>query len=331
MDTSPLYALASLRFLVLSHLADLEHRLTQFEFEFDFDFDLDLDFESRSKALEGLKLQGEHKFREAKARARVGIEMLERIRADVCSHFPDLPMSPSLEGLANFKSRLPDVSSLEDLRSNIPDIRSHFPDVPPLPDMSLPESVRSRLPDMSLSETMRAHLPGVNMHMRMPTLPDLHIRDFHTGMDDVLSEMRHKLLEIDFRKPFKYIPTLSQSLENLHYHLSSMSSIDAVPSGLPNSPTFEFTPNTVLSDFLEYLSKSDIVKGMLDSAPEAIRESEEILERAAIEVSDALTRSVRGMRLINYSDLPHPWRNNPFVTYGYRFVLSSNSVHCLSF
>jgi adiponectin receptor len=149
-------------------------------------------------------------------------------------------------------------------------------------------------------------------------------------MDDVLSEMRHKLSEVDFHQPFKYIPTLSQSLENLHYHLSSMSSADAqAPSDLPKSLTFEFPPNNVLSDLLESLLKSDIVKEMLDSPSEIIVEGEEALERAVVEVSEALKRSLRGMKLINYSDLPHPWKNNPFVTYGYRFVIFSKSVHCL--
>jgi adiponectin receptor len=330
-DTSPLHALASLRFLVLSYLADLEHRLTQFEFQFDFDFDLELDFESKSKALEAWKLQGEHKLREAKARARTGIEMLKGIRADVCSHFPEFPT----EGLANFKSCLPDVSAmsipdvptLEDMRSNLPDIRSHLPDITTLPDMSLPESMRAHLPDMSLSETVRAHLPDMSIHMHMPTLPDLHIRDFQTGMDDVLSEMRHKLSEVDFHRPFKYIPTLSQSLENLHYHLSSMTTTDTQePLDLPKSLAFEFPPNNVLSDLLESLLNSDIVKELLESAPEIIEEGEEMLERAAIEVSDALKSSLHGMKLVNYSDLPHAWRNSPFVTYGYRFVVSRYSL-----
>jgi len=305
-DTSPLHALASLRFLVLFYLADLELRLTQFEFQFDFDFDLELDFESKSKALEAWKLQSEHKFRDAKARA---IEMLKGIRADVCSHFPELPMPPSLEGLTNF---MPDMSvmSLDDMRSNI---RSHLPGIPTLPDMSLPESMQ-----ISLSETVRAHLPDMSIHMH---IPDLHIGDLQTGMDDVLSEMRLKLSEVDFRQPFKYIPTLSQSLENLHYHLSSMSCTDAqAPSGSPKSLTFEFPPNNVLSDLLEFLLKSDIVKEVLDSSSDFIEEGEEILERTAVEVSDALKRSLHGMKLINYSELPHPWRNNPFVTYGYRLV-----------
>ena len=322
-DASPLYALASLRFLVLSYLADLEQRLTQF----DFDFDLELDLESKSKALETWKLHGEHKFQEAKASARTGLEMLNSIRADVYSHFPDLPMTSSLEGLTNFKSRFPDVSAvpmpdLENMRSNLPDIRSHLPDVSTLPDMSLPESVRAHLP-ISLSETVRNHLPGVNMHM--PTLPDLHIRDLQSGMDDVLSELRHKISEIDFHQPFKFIPTLSQSLENLHYHLSSMSSTDAhTPSDLPKPPIFEFTPNSVLADLLESLLQSDVVKEILASAPEVIQEGEEILERTALEVSEALEKSLRGMKLINYWDLPHPWRNNPFVTHGYRCVGSKS-------
>ena len=269
MHSSPMHALASLRFLVLSYLADLENSLT-------------------SPSLESWKLQGEHTLEEAKQRAQTALEMLEGIRADVCSHLPD-------PGLVKSRLRdMPDVPTLNEMRSHLPDI----------------QQMRSHLPDMA---DMRAHLPD------MPSLPD---------MDDVISDMRLKLddvrsrfNEIDFHKPFNYIPTLSRHLQNLHSYLSSM---EAPSSGFP---TTSFAPNTVLSNLLESLLNSEIVKEILESAPEVIEEGEDVLERAVVEVADALTRSLRGVRLIKYGDLPHPWRSNPFVTHGYRsvylFTLSS--------
>jgi len=269
MHSSPLHTLASLRFLVLSYLADLENSLTEFE----------------SPSLESWKLQGEHTLEDAKQRAQTALEMLEGIRADVCSHLPD----PGL-----VKSRLRDM-----------------PDVPTLNEM------RSHLPDI---QQMRSHLPD------MPSLPD---------MDDVISDMRLKLddvrsrfNEIDFHKPFNYIPTLSRHLQNLHSYLSSM---EAPSSGFP---TTSFAPNTVLSNLLESLLNSEIVKEILESAPEAIEEGEDVLERAVVEVADAVKRSLRGVRLIKYGDLPHPWRSNPFVTHGYRsvylFIYSNLLSSCLN-
>ena len=83
-------------------------------------------------------------------------------------------------------------------------------------------------------------------------------------MNDVrshFSDMRLKLndvfMNLDFQKPFGYIPTLSDHLENLHSHLSSMD----VPSGFPH--TF-FIPNTVLSDSLDPLLNSDVVQDILN-------------------------------------------------------------------
>lgn len=44
------------------------------------------------------------------------------------------------------------------------------------------------------------------------------------------------------------------------------------------------------------------------------------LGRATTEVTRAMERSLHGAKLITYSDLPSEWKNNPFVTHGYRFV-----------
>lgn len=44
------------------------------------------------------------------------------------------------------------------------------------------------------------------------------------------------------------------------------------------------------------------------------------LEGVMDEVRRAVLRSVEGVKLIAYSDLPHEWRNNPFVAHGYRFI-----------
>jgi len=52
----------------------------------------------------------------------------------------------------------------------------------------------------------------------------------------------------------------------------------------------------------------------------ALDQTEEALGRATTEVARAIERSVHGAKLITYGDLPPEWRNNPFVTHGYRFI-----------
>jgi len=53
---------------------------------------------------------------------------------------------------------------------------------------------------------------------------------------------------------------------------------------------------------------------------EDVDEVEVLVELAAQEVRDAVRRSLDGTRLIQYYDLPHQWRNNPYVIRGYRFI-----------
>jgi len=52
----------------------------------------------------------------------------------------------------------------------------------------------------------------------------------------------------------------------------------------------------------------------------SLSRTEDLLGKAAADVARAIERSVDGAKLITYGDLPTEWRNNPFVTHGYRFV-----------
>ncbi|PFH46188.1 hypothetical protein AMATHDRAFT_8127 [Amanita thiersii Skay4041] len=264
-SASPTHTLASLRLLVLYYLADIERRLTELE----------------SPYFETWKAKGEHKMEEARQWARTTLDMLQGIRAEVCSHLPELHLA-DMEGF--IKSRFPDfpdVSGLADVRLHlpeIPDVRSHLPDMPLLPELS---NVRSHLPDFGLS-------------------------DVRSKLDDV----RSRINDIDFRQPLSYIPTLSDRLKTLHSHLTAVE----VQAGLS---TTSLAPNTLLSDLLEALLASEVVSEVIED----VIEGEELFEKAALEVANAVKRSFQGVRLIRYSDLPQPWRNNPFVTHGYsRFI-----------
>ncbi|KAH9484973.1 hypothetical protein JR316_0001877 [Psilocybe cubensis] len=300
-SASPSQTLASLRFLVLSYLADLERRLSEFE----------------SPSFEAWMLQGELTIEEATQWARTALDMLKGIREDVCSHLPELPFADLSSMEAFVKSHLPDMPDVP----NFTEMRAHLPEMPHLPDMA---EMRAHLPDMphlpDMAE-MRSHLPDMpslpdmtEMRSHMPSIPHMdEVRSHLSDMCNKLDDVRTRFHEIDFQRPFSYIPTLSDHLENLHSHLSSLD----MPSGIP---TPSFTPNTVLADLLQSLLNSDLVKDILNSTPEIILEGEDMLERAAHEVAVAVKRSFEGVRLIKYSDLPYPWRNNPFVAHGYRFI-----------
>ncbi|RDB16685.1 Uncharacterized protein C30D11.11 [Hypsizygus marmoreus] len=264
-SASPTQTLASLRFLVLSYLADLERRLSNLE----------------SPDLEEWKAMGEMTIEEARQWAHTALEMLEGIRADVCSHLPEFHFADmSVENFVkSHLPELPDVPGLNEMRSHLPDmndVRSRFPDIPNLPDMP---DVRS------------------------------HISDMRLRLDDV----RSRFNDIDFKQPLNYIPTLSTHLQNLHSHLSTME----LPTGL-GVPGL--APSSIISDLLDALLSSELVLDLLSANPEIVEETEDMIQRAAKEVTQAIKRSLEGVRLIQYSDLPQQWRNNPFVTHGYRFI-----------
>lgn len=248
---SSIQKLASIRFLVLSYLADIEAQLAQLE----------------SPDVESWKAKGEFTIEEAKLCIRTALDMLQSIRDDVCSHFPELHLA---EGFKSHLPELPDVPSM-------PDVRAHFPDIPTV--RSHLSDVRSRLPSFDLSE-MRSRL------------------------DDV----RTRFHDIEFRKPSSYIPILSDRIRNLRSHLSSME----LPSGLE----FPSLANSLLSDLLDNLLSSDLLADT--QLPSSDFSPDDMIERAAKEVANAVTRSLEGVRLIKYADLPDKWRNNPFVVQGYR-------------
>lgn len=245
--------LASLRFLILSYLADLETRLSQLESPLSSNFGI----------TEAVKAKGELTLEEARIWAQVALEIMEKIRVDVRSHLPEFHFADiSVESFVkSHLPELPDVGTLNEMRSRLPDM----------------DDFRSRLPDFSLTE----------MSVRL---------------DDV----RARFADLDF-KPLDYIPVLSDHLQSLQTHLLSLE----LPSSInvPSLPS-----NSMLSDFFDSLLSSEIVAELKDDVDEA----EDMFERAAQDVKDAVKRSFEGSRLIQYYDLPHQWRNNPFVTGGYR-------------
>ncbi|KAJ7141365.1 hemolysin-III related-domain-containing protein [Mycena epipterygia] len=262
---SPAQALASLRFLVLSYLADLERRLSLFE--------------SRD-ALECIST------------AR---DMLQAIRADVCSHLPDLGAH-----LPDMDFHLPDI----DLKAHLPDIdfKSHLPDM----------DFKSHLPDMDFT----SHLPDMDF------LPDIDLKAHLPDLD--LKSLVARWHDLDFSRPLSYVPTLSARLRGLHAHLADGGFSFSAPSFTP--PSFDFPTPPALATFLAdvdaFLAELPRLPAAF-SLPCAVSVSARDLPDDADEadtVARALALSANGTRLIAYADLPEAWRNNAFVVTGYRFI-----------
>ena len=99
----------------------------------------------------------------------------------------------------------------------------------------------------------------------------------------------------------QYLSNLSDRLKSLHFHLSSFNALShmAFPS-FPSTAKLSELMDTVM---LRARSKS---------------RTGDPLGKPATEV--AIERSLYGAKLITYGDLPSEWRNNHFVTHGYRFV-----------
>ncbi|KAL0571262.1 inc metabolism membrane protein, partial [Marasmius crinis-equi] len=254
-SASPTQTLASLRFLVLSYLAEVELRLS----------DIKGDHDAASKQNEVPTME------DVRAWAVTTLDMLSSIRADVCSHLPDFA--------------LPDIT--------VDKLRSHLPELP---------SVASRFPDFDF---------------------DFNDFDIRNKFDDV----KTRIHDLDFHKPLEFIPTLSDRLETLQSHLSAL---EMPQLGQASSGTLH-SLNVILSDLVDSLLSSELVTDILSHSPEkgfhltdglkeSFREGEEMVERVASEVAHAVKRSVEGMKLITYQDLPSEWKNNPFVTQGYRFI-----------
>jgi adiponectin receptor len=188
--------------------------------------------------------------------------------------------------------------ALEMLRSIRTDVYSHFPELH-LPDMSPVKSHLPELPDLPSMSNMRSRLPDIP-EVR-PHLPALAASD----VTSVLEHVRSSFSDLDLSG---YLPTLSARLQSFHAHLRSFDSRSNEPPSLPG--------NSRISGFIDSILSSELITELSDDVTEA----EAMIEGAARDIARAVKQSFQGSRLIKYVDLPPQWRNNPFVTGGYRYV-----------
>ncbi|KAI6046128.1 hemolysin-III related-domain-containing protein [Pisolithus marmoratus] len=233
-------------------------------------------------------------------------------RLSLCKRLPDslealdLSTASARQALGTLKVVL--LSYLEDVENRLSKLES------PLSDLRIGEPFKikgdhsiedARLWAKDALEMLRGIRSDVSSHFaELPDVPSLtdvrtHLASFSLADINVhIDDVRSRLSDLDFYNQLSAISMRLQSMDIL--------TVD-IPS-LPNRTHF--------SGILDSIMSSDLVSELADD----VNKAEEMLEHAARDVGRAMKQSLQGSRLIQYVDLPPQWRNNPFVTRGYRFI-----------
>ncbi|KAH7888863.1 hemolysin-III related-domain-containing protein [Phlebopus sp. FC_14] len=242
-------------------------------------------------------------------------------RLPLCQRLPhslealDLSTASARESLGALRVLL--LSYLEDIESRLSKLES-----PISSDIGLAEAFKiqgehsvdeARIWARDALEMLRSIRSDVCAHL--PELPDvpsfsdvrshfssISLSDITPTMDDV----RSRFSDLDFQNS---VAALSTRLQSLQAHLRSM---DVLPTDIPSS----FSGSKRLSGIYESFMSSELVTELTDD----VHEAEDMIEQAARDIARAVKQSFQGSKLIQYVDLPPQWRNNPFVTRGYRFI-----------
>ncbi|KAJ3556335.1 hypothetical protein NM688_g2086 [Phlebia brevispora] len=253
-------------------------------------------------------------------------QVLATIRHHVLSYLADLETSLSVESPLNIdipteslktkdepvveEARNWSQTALDMLSRIRSDVMSHLPELHLETVPSVEEFVKSHMPDVARLDNVRARLPA------MPEAVRSRLSDFDLTMSDMRSRLQDVRasfadISIDFHRTLEYIPTLSEHLQSLQTFLALNLPTTVGPDVL--------TPSATLSALLDRVLNSELLLAMSDTSPD-IRGGEDMLEKAAFDVARAVRHSLHGARLIKYADLPERWRNNHFVSGGYRFI-----------
>lgn len=221
-----------------------------------------------------------------------------------------LDPSSSKQSLAALRILL--LSYLEDVENRLAAIDS------PISDISIPaalkikgehtvEDVRTWARDAL--EMLRSIRSDVCSYL--PELPDVpSLSNVRTQLSNSLADTTAVMEDVCSRFSDNHISTLSARLQSLQAHLRSTDVLTADLHTFPGS--------TRLSGLFESIMSSDLVTELSDDVTEA--------EDMARDIARAIKQSLQGSKLIHYVDLPPQWRNNPFVTRGYRYVFWSTHV-----
>ena len=212
------------------------------------------------------------------------------------------------------------LSCLADIEASLSQLES------PLPDFDLGqaisrgelkvEEVRAWAKDgleilKQIKAELRSHLPEFSLDpVSVENYVSARLHDLSDSSN--LKRVTSHLPDLPrIPRPEQYLFKLSGHLKSLHSHLSSSNAFSHIAF-----PSFPSTAK--LSELIDTLMSSDRVPVKLRAR--SMSRTEDALGRVTAEVARAIESSFHGAKLITYGDLPSEWRNNPFVTHGYRFV-----------
>ncbi|KAJ2919929.1 hypothetical protein MD484_g437, partial [Candolleomyces efflorescens] len=304
-SASPTTTLASLRFLVLTYLETLERSLDSLSFT---------------------------------PTAATALDLLAEIRSDVVSRLPHFTISADPTGLEAF-------------------VRTHWPaefalSLPKLPSLSLAQyekqldDAREGFHDLDLEfqpsyyagavETLSNHLATLHKHLEgmAPTSYSFPFAPVAEGLEALVTEAKAMLESAPVPTPTTFASTdgklkpppltlrsrsrsliadVCSGLSGLEANMEALAdeSSELVFSALASARMNLTSLSHEISDEFSHFSKE-----FSDFKTEIEHEIEEVID----EVKRAMMRSFEGVKLIGYTDLPHEWKNNPFVVHGYRFI-----------
>ncbi|KAF8557630.1 HlyIII-domain-containing protein [Imleria badia] len=198
------------------------------------------------------------------------------------------------------------LSCLEDVENRLSMIDS------PISDISIPAAlkIKGEHPVEDVGAWVRDALEMLrsirsDVCSYLPELPDVpSLNNVRAQLSNSLADTTSVMEDVCSRFSDKHISSLSARLQSLQAHLRSMEVLTA--------DSHTFLGSTRLSGLFESIMTSDLVTELSDDVTEA--------EDMALDIARAIKQSLQGSKLIHYVDLPPQWRNNPFVTRGYRFI-----------
>ncbi|KAI0305664.1 hemolysin-III related-domain-containing protein [Multifurca ochricompacta] len=229
-------------------------------------------------------------------------------------------LSPRMTSAAFASLHLSVLSCLADIEHSLSQLES------PLHDFDLGQAICKS--ELKVDEVRAWARDGLEILKQIKAELRSHLPEFNidsTSVETYVSSCLHDLSDSSSLKrvtsclpelprlprPENYISTVSNHLKSLHSHLSASNTLSHM--------TFPSFPSTAkLSELIDMMITSDRLPAVLRAR--AMSRTEDALGKVAIEVARAIERSLHGGKLITYGDLPMEWRNNPFVTYGYRFI-----------
>lgn len=200
------------------------------------------------------------------------------------------------------------LSYLEDVESRLSTIDS------PISEITIPAALKlkgghsveeARAWARDALEMLRSIRSDVCSYL--PELPDVPtLSNVRAQLSHSLADTTSVMEDVRARLSDQHISVLSARFQSLQAHLRSM---DVLTTDL-----YTFPGSARLSGIFESIRSSELVAELSDDVTEA--------EDMARDITCAIKQSLQGSKLIHYVDLPPQWRNNPFVTRGYRYVFS---------